>query len=396
MKRRTGPGMLIAAAFIGPGTVTTCLRAGVEFGYALLWALLLSVAVTLVLQEIAGRLGLVTGQGLPALLKQSVRPTWLRYALLGLILAAIIIGNAAYEAGNIAGGILGLEAIFGGGRNALFPWIVGAAAFGLLWVGSYKLLEYVFTALVLLMSLSFLLTAVLVRPALSDLLHGLFVPGPDSRNIFTVMALIGTTVVPYNLFLYPALVQQRWKHPSQIGAMRRDIGYSILIGGLVSMAIMVTAAGSGLTGISGVLDITASLEPIYGAAARYATGVGLLAAGITSAITAPLAAAYVAQQSFSWKAGNTFWKFRLVWIGVLLFGVLSLSLDFRPLEVIFFAQVANALLLPLIAIMLWWMAGSSILLGSWRSRFSGRLLGLLAVILVIALGVRSLLAIFTG
>ena len=396
MARRTGPGMLIAAAFIGPGTVTTCLRAGVEFGYALLWALLLSVVATLVLQEISGRLGLVTGQGLPSLLRRSISRSWLKYMLLGLILAAVIIGNTAYEAGNIAGGVLGFEAIFGPGQKLLFAWLIGGFAFVLLWVGSYKLLEGVFTALVAVMSISFLLTAVLVRPSLPALFKGLLVPGVDPDSIFTVMALIGTTVVPYNLFLYPALVRQRWSEASQLGEMRRDIGTSVIIGGLVSMAIMVTAAGSGLTEIKGILDMTTALEPVYGTAARYATGIGLLAAGMTSAITAPLAAAYVAQQCFDWKEGNTFWKFRMVWGGILLFGVLSLSFDFRPLEIIFFAQVANALLLPMIALMLWWMAGNSSILGTWRSGPVGRWLGLLVVLLVTALGVRSLLAIFTG
>lgn len=396
MLKKTGPGMLIAAAFIGPGTVTTCIRAGVEFNYALLWALLLSILATVILQEISGRLGLVTGQGLPSLLKNSVSRTWLKYALLGLILSAVIIGNTAYEAGNIAGGVLGLEALFGPRYKGLFAWLIGAFAFGLLWAGSYKLLEKVFAGLVALMSVSFLLTAVLVKPELSGIAKGMFIPRLDSDSLFTVMALIGTTVVPYNLFLYPALVRQRWSGASHMGEMRRDIAGSVLIGGLVSMAIMVTAAGSGLLQIEGILDMAAALEPIYGVAARYATGIGLLAAGITSAITAPLAAAYVAQQCFDWKEGNRFWKFRMVWLGVLLFGVVSLSMDFRPLEVIFFAQVANALLLPLIALMLWYMAASTRWLGTWRSRWFGRLLGLLVVLLVTALGVRSLLAIFMG
>ena len=396
MGRRTGPGMLIAAAFIGPGTVTTCLRAGVEFGYSLLWALLLSIFATVVLQEISGRLGLVTGQGIPSLLKKIISRSWLKFAVLALILLAVVIGNAAYEAGNIAGGVLGMEAIFGPGPNQFFPWVIGACAFALLWAGSYKLLERVFAGLVALMSISFLLTAILVRPSLHELFKGLLVPGIDQDSIFTVMALVGTTVVPYNLFLYPALVRERWADASGMGEMRRDIGSSILIGGLVSMAIMVTAAGSGLEGLEGILDITGALEPLYGTAARYATGIGLVAAGLTSAITAPLAAAYVAQQCFDWKQGNTFWKFRMVWIGVLVFGVASLSFDFRPLEIIFFAQVANALLLPLIAILLWWMAGNGHLLGTWRSGLVGRLLGLAVVALVIALGVRSMLAIFSG
>jgi Mn2+/Fe2+ NRAMP family transporter len=177
--------------------------------------------------------------------------------------------------------------------------------------------------------------------------------------------------------------------------MRWDIVVSVIVGGGVSMAILITAAGSGIASVEGVEDLVLALEPIYGSAARYGMGIGLLAAGITSAITAPLAAAYVARQCFDWEEGSRNWKFRAVWLGVLLSGVLSLLWEFKPLEVIFVAQVANAILLPLIAGLLWWMASSNKLLGSEKNGIFGQIMAMIILMLVTGLAVRSLIQIFS-
>ncbi len=393
MIRKPGPGVLVAAAFIGPGTVTTCLRAGAESGYSLLWALLLSVVATIVLQEMAGRLGLITRLGLPELIRKRVGHAVGRIAMIGIVFAAVVLGNAAYEAGNIAGAVLGLEAVIGSGWAFYFPWLAGAAAFALLWSGRYKLLEQVFTVLIVLMSLSFLLTAVLVKPELMGIARGLLLPDMNEASWTTALALVGTTVVPYNLFLYTSLVTEKWKETRDaLPQMRSDIALSVILGGLVSMAILVTAAGAGITQMGSVGDLAAALEPVYGPAARYGIGIGLLAAGVSSAITAPLAAAYVARQCFGWKADQRDGKFRSVWLLVLLFGIFSLSLDFRPLEVIYFAQIANAILLPGIAVFLWWMSASKKLLGSDRNNKWQNVLTLLILAVVTALAVRSVLS----
>ena len=104
-----GPAALVTAAFIGPGTITTCTLAGASYGYALLWALLFSVIATIVLQEMAARLGIVARKGLGEALNAHFHSGVGRVIAVLLILSAISIGNAAYETGNILGGALGLE-----------------------------------------------------------------------------------------------------------------------------------------------------------------------------------------------------------------------------------------------------------------------------------------------
>jgi len=95
LKQLIGPGTLVAAAFIGPGTVTICTLAGVKYGFTLLWAMVLSIIATIVLQEMAARLGIINGKGLAATVKEEIKKPFLRVLAIGLILSAILIGNAS-------------------------------------------------------------------------------------------------------------------------------------------------------------------------------------------------------------------------------------------------------------------------------------------------------------
>ena len=281
--------------------------------------------------------------------------------LIFLILSAIVIGNASYEAGNISGGILGLETILGELRVDLGSYdlniltlLVGIGAFILLYIGSYKFLERVLIVLVLLMSLSFLITAIVTQPDVLNILRGALIPKSPKGSLLTIIGLIGTTVVPYNLFLHASLVREKWSQKEDLKAVRKDTIVSIILGGLVSMSIIISAASISLGEVNNAADAR-SLAPLYGNFAKYFLAIGLFAAGITSAITAPLAAAYVVKGCFGWTDGLTSKRFRLVWAIILLLGVMFSSLGFKPIEIIKFAQVANGTLLPVIAGVLLWI-----------------------------------------
>ena len=148
--KNIGPGPLVAAAFIGPGTVTVCTLAGINFGFGLLWAMVLSIVATVVLQEMAARLGIISQKGLSEVIRSQVSNPLLRTLAITLILSAIVVGNAAYEAGNISGSILGLESLFGshtviiGSVNLnLFSILIGVIAFILLYIGNYLSLIHI-------------------------------------------------------------------------------------------------------------------------------------------------------------------------------------------------------------------------------------------------------------
>lgn len=390
MFKKIGPGVLIAAAFIGPGTVTACTLAGVGFGYALLWAMLLSIIATMVLQEMSARLGIITQRGLADAIKNELKTPWIRMVLLSIVLAAIVIGNAAYEAGNIGGATLGMEALFGQEYAAFYPFVIGALAFILLYVGSYKALEKVFVTLVLIMSLSFLLTAIITKPDILEIVKGLFIPQVPQGSVLMIIALVGTTVVPYNLFLHASLVSEKWKGKENLKAARKDTFISIAVGGVVSMAIVIAATGIPGKEVTNVMDLARGLEPLYGNSAKYFMGIGLFAAGVTSAITAPLAAAYVASSCFGWNVNLKDAKFRTVWIMILGLGVFFLSFGIKPIEIIKFAQVANGLLLPVIAVFLLWIVNKSSVMGEYRNSKIQNFLGFLIIVLVLVLGVKSI------
>ena len=394
MFKKIGPGVLVAAAFIGPGTVTACTLAGVGFGYALLWAMLLSIIATIVLQEMSARLGIVTQNGLADAIKNELKTPWIRFLLLSVVLLAIVVGNAAYEAGNIGGATLGMEALFGTEYSQYYPLIIGSLAFLLLFFGNYKALEKVFVTLVLIMSLSFLLTAIITKPDIIALLKGLFVPSTPKGSVLTIVALVGTTIVPYNLFLHASLVSEKWKSKAYLQTARKDTFISIALGGVVSMAIIVAASNIPGKEIRNVLDLAQGLEPLYGNSATYFMGIGLFAAGITSAITAPLAAAYVANSCFGWNVGLKDIKFRIIWISILGLGVFFLSFDIKPIDIIKFAQVANGILLPVIAVFLVWIVNKEAVMGEYRNTRLQNMMGWGIIILAIILGAKSVSKVF--
>ncbi len=391
MFKKVGPGVLVAAAFIGPGTVTACTLAGVEFGYELLWAMVLSILATIVLQEMAARLGVITQNGLADAIKSELKIPWIRSIFLFVILGAIVVGNAAYEAGNIGGATLGLNAIFGTDFMAFYPWILGGLAFLLLNLGNYKTMEKVFITLVLIMSLSFVIAAIITKPDITKIVQGMVIPSMPDGSLLTVIALVGTTVVPYNLFLHASLVGEKWKSKEGLKNARRDTILAIAVGGLVSMAIMITAAVTPGKNVTNVMDLARGLEPLYGSGAKYFMGIGLFAAGITSAITAPLAAAYVANSCFGWKAGLKDPKFKIVWMTILAFGVLFHSFGIHPIEIIKFAQVANGILLPVIAVFLLWVVNRTAVMGSYKNTWIQNIFGIAIIILSIVLGAKSIL-----
>ena len=393
MFKKLGPGVLVAAAFIGPGTVTACTLAGGEFGFNLLWAMLLSIIATFILQEMSARLGIVTQKGLADVIKQELHNPIIRNSVIALIFSAIIIGNASYEAGNIGGATLGMEALFGTNYSSLYPFVLGGLAFVLLYLGSYKALEKVFIVLVLIMSLSFVMTAILTKPNMWELLKGLLVPSVPKNGILTIIALVGTTVVPYNLFLHAALVSEKWKSKDDLNLAKRDTMVSIILGGLVSISIIISAAAINSLEVNNVMGMAKALEPLYGSAALYFLGIGMFAAGITSSITAPLAAAYVANSCFGWNAGLKDFKFRMIWMVILFLGVFFLSFGIKPIEIIKFAQITNGLLLPIIAVFLLWVVNRVGVMGKYKNTWSQNVFGLLIILLSVVLGAKSILTV---
>ena len=399
--KNIGPGPLVAAAFIGPGTVTLCTLAGVNFGYALLWAMVLSIVATVVLQEMSARLGIISQKGLSEIIRSEIKSPLLKGLSIILILSAIVVGNAAYEAGNISGGVLGLEAILGQHSMNLgsfslnyFSVAIGLVAFVLLYIGNYKVLEKALVSLVILMSIAFMVTAIMTKPNLINVFKGVLAPKFPQDSILTIIGLIGTTVVPYNLFLHASLVKEKWSNKSDLKYARKDTIVAVVLGGIVSMCIIISAAAVQTTEVNNAADLAKGLEPLFGSFSKYFLAIGLFAAGITSAITAPLAAAFVATGCLGCSTKMNSKRFKMVWMLILVVGVLSSSSGIKSIEIIKFAQVANGILLPVIAGFLIWIMNKHSVLGSYKNTLKQNVISLIILAIAIFLGVKSILKVF--
>ncbi len=338
---------IIPAAFIGPGTVTTCSKAGASFGLALLWALTFSIVATMVLQEAAARITIASGKTLGQLIglrygSRSAR--WLKVFLFG----AVALGCAAYQAGNLLGAVSGLQLV---SDTTPQYWLtgLGLVAAVLLWTGSIRVITSALAVIVFLMGVAFVVVGAQAPVSGLALAQNLVVPAVPEGSALLIIGLIGTTVVPYNLILGSGLSKGQ-----DVTEMRRSLLPAILIGGLISLAIVLT--GTQVSGSFTFEALASTLEKGLGPWAGDFFGFGLFAAGISSAITAPFAAAITGQTIFG--NGEAQWSttsrnFRLVWALVLAAGLLFGLTGVKPIPAIIAAQAANGFLLPFVAVFLW-------------------------------------------
>jgi manganese transport protein len=391
--KNIGPGALIAAAFIGPGTVTACTLAGANYGYTLLWALLFATVATIILQEMSARLGLVTQQGLGETLRIMLNQSVWKWPLFSLIMVALYLGNAAYEAGNLSGAALGIQALTDESQSLyrISVMVISLLAGILLWRGSYKQIERMLLMLVAIMALGFIATFISVGPDLTALFKGLTTPKIPDGSLLTVIALIGTTVVPYNLFLHASAVKAKWSSINDLKHARADTATAIGLGGLITILITSTAAasifGSGLN-ISGAGDMATQLEPLFGPFSKTMLGMGFFAAGLSSSITAPLATAYAVTEILGIKGSTSSRTFKVIALSVIFSGAALALTGIKPISIILAAQFANGLLLPIIAIFLLVVMNQKKQLGQYVNKWLGNTLGAIVVIVTAGLGIR--------
>ena len=393
-----GPGSVVAAAFIGPGTITMCSIAGAQFSYSLVWALIISILITLVIQSTVVRISIVSAKPLSKLLINQFRNKYLKLLSIFLLISAIFVGNAAYEAGNISGSVLGLELIFDDkldvfGLNG-YVILTGLIAFLIIFFGNNKFLERILISLVLVMSISFIFTVFLVGVDLGELISpSNFFKIPDG-SLLIIAGLIGTTVVPYNIFLHAALVNEKWSSKNDLKDASFDTVFSILIGGIISLCILLTAAGLDKSNITNAIDLANNLEPLYGSFSKFVLAIGLFSAGLTSSITAPLAAAYVVNGCLDLGLNRKSLVFKLIALLVLLIGLFSSFFQINSIEIIKFAQITNGILLPLVVIFLFVLANNKLLVSKTNNLFQN-IISFLVVVFCLLLCFRSILKVFS-
>ena len=419
-----GPAMLVTAAFIGPGTVLTASKAGANYQFSLVWAVVFSILATVVLQEMAARLGIISGRGLAQAIRDSISGPIGRVISLGLVLGAILIGNAAYQTGNLLGAATGLaellpsqpelqdapgtkNPIAGGlSRESIAAVIFGAIALVVIWIGRLKWVQAIACVLVGLMSLMFVLSAIASQPNWADVCAGVVPSIPQGENwgdmSLFVIGLIGTTVVPYNLFLHASSAAETWHDPANREGQRKpilrasfwDTIVSVLIGGIVTGSIMITMAvafADSNVELTKTTQIADQLRASMGNWAGILFALGLCAAGLTSAVTAPIAAAYATAGCFNWPGKLSDIRLKIVATLVVVSGVVAAVWTGKsPMQVIILAQATNGLLLPLVAIFLLYVVNQSKLMGKFRNSLFLNALAVLVILFTIGIAFKNL------
>lgn len=399
--KNLGPGPLIAAAFIGPGTVTLCTLAGVKFGMSLLWTLLIAVLASITLQSMAVKIGIIGKKSITEALKDEISNPVIKYIIITLIFMTILIGNTAYEAGNISGAVMGLETLFGQIKIDFKDFslnihaiIIGLLAGALLWIGKYRIIERCLIGLVIIMSIAFLFTAIATRPSLLSVLSGLLSFKAPAGSLLTIIGLVGTTIVPYNLFLHAELVKEKWNDKGDLKFALKDLIIALGLGGLISLSIVITASSINAADINTVGDLALGLESVFGTFSRQFLAIGLFAAGITSTITAPLAAAYVVCGCFGLSTNLQSNYFKFIWLSIILFGVFFSATGLKLITIIQFAQITNGVLLPIMVGLLLWMMNKSSLLGNFKNNNLQNAIGFIIIVVSLFLSLRTLFLIF--
>ncbi len=386
-----GPGIIAGNADNDAAGITNYSIAGAHFGYSLLWVLLLTTFSLALTQEIGARLGLVTGKGLGALIREKFGIKWTTF-----IMSVLLIGNMGTIAAEFAGIAVSME-IFGIPRFISAP-IAAIGVFLIVSKGSFKKLERLFL-LISFFYLAYIFSALKASPDWSAALGGLVTPTFELNSGFllTVMALIGTTITPWGQFFIQDYVVDKKLSKEDLKIERGDVFLGSFLTNLIAFFIIVATASTlyaqGIK-ITDAKDAALALEPLVGQAASIIFGLGFLNASLFGAIIVPLSTAYVITEAFGLESGlnHSFRQakqFYLLLAFMLVLGAGMIALPFIPLiNILIATQALNALLLLPIFVFLYYLSNDKKILGEYRN---GKIINFLLILTFIGTSLAAVL-----
>ncbi|HEV8100003.1 MAG TPA: Nramp family divalent metal transporter [Gaiellaceae bacterium] len=381
-----GPGLLAGLSDDDPAGITTYSIAGARYGYELLWVLALSVAALVVYHELGARLGLVTGQGLVALVRSSYGPR-----LAFVVVATLVVANLGTTCAEFAGVAAGLE-LAGISRYLSVPTAAVLVGFVVL-RGSFHRVEHV----LLLLSTVFITyvgAAFLAHPDWAAAGRGLVVPQLPLTNeaLVIVTGIVGTTLAPWGLAFIQSYAADKRLTQADVRFERIDVvsGAALtgIIGAFVLIACAATLHATGHRDINDARDAAVALKPLAGHLASTLFGAGLVGAALLAAAVVPLSTAYSVAEGFGREArlDDSFAEapfFYLTYLGILALGAAFVLIPGLPLvPVLFLTQVLNAVLLLPLLVAMRALGRDKRLLGAFANGRGGDLLALFALAVV--------------
>lgn len=381
-----GPGLLAGLSDDDPAGITTYSIVGARYGYELLWVLALSVTALVIFHELGARLGLVTGKGLVAL----VRDSYGRSPAL-IVTGTLIVANAGTTCAEFAGIAVGLD-LAGVSRYVSVP--TAAVLVGLVVLrGSFHRIEHVLLLLTTTF-VAYVAAAFLAHPDWREAGRGLVVPHMQlSREALIVAAgVVGTTLAPWGLAFIQSYAADKRLTSSDLRAERVDVFAGAILTGVIGAFVVIACAATlhvtGHREIEDAGEAALALEPLAGNLASALFGFGLVGAALLAAALVPLSTAYSVSEAFGREArlDDSFSEapfFYISYLGILGFGAAFVLIPGIPLvPILFLTQVLNAVLLLPLLVAMRSLGRDRQLLGSMANGRGGDLLALSALALV--------------
>jgi NRAMP (natural resistance-associated macrophage protein)-like metal ion transporter len=385
-----GPGLITASADNDAPGIATYSMAGSTYGYRFLWLLLVVTLGEVIVQEMAARMGAVTGKGTADLVRERFGVRITAFAMLCLLLANLGTTVAQFA------GVAAAAELFGLSRYVAVPLAALLVGYVVL-RGSYARVEKVLLVLCL-SALSYVVSAFILHPPWDEILRQAVTPSfqSDPQYILAVLATIGTTITPWGIVYMQASVADKGVELKDYRYARLDVTVGAVWGNVVSAFIVIcTAATLYVHGMAVETSEQAALalEPLAGAGARYLFSTGLLGASLLAASVLPLSTTYAICEAFGWERGldqrpREAPVFYGLYAGIIVLSVLVVLIPGMPLFLIMWlSQSLNAVLLPVLLVLVLKLANDRRVMGEWTNRrfqnmLAWGLTGLIGVITV--------------
>lgn len=396
--RKAGPGAVVAAGIIGPGTVTTISVAGGEYGYAALWIVILAVVLSYFYQEPVIRLTAATGMTLVEATRKLLSPL-----LAKIMFLAAFVGSLAFQAGNFVGAGLAMSFFAPGMSFTVWAALAAAITLIIVMIGVFRVFEHVLTAAVLLMVVAFVVTALFARPNAGAMVTEGFTFSTLEGNWMLIGGLIATTFPPniamaYSTYLKKKTVEGTDSVRKNVRLAHYDLRLNAGLLGLICLGILVSAASvifpTGAT-VESADQMAQQLTPLVGQYAGVLFSLGLFAAGISSGLyQATLQPAFFAEAFGRDENPRTLTNRMIAAITLVVPIMFLLFMGGAPVQLIISAQALNALILPLIAVIMLIMTSRRSVMGAFANSTWQTLRFAVLTIVVVLLGIRVFIGFF--
>lgn len=382
-----GPGLITASADNDAPGIATYSMAGSFYGYRFLWLILVITFGEVIIQEMAARMGAVTGKGTADLIRERYGVKITFFAMICLLIANLGTTIAQF-AGIAAGGEL-----IGINRYIFIP-IISILLIFMALKGNYKYMEKVLLVLCLA-ALSYVITAIMIKPDIKDILKNTFEPSFtfNRQYLLAMLATIGTTITPWGIFYMQASVVDKGVTVEDYPLTRADVMFGSVWGNLISAFIIICTAATLYS--SGVRveeagQAALALAPLAGEWATILFAIGLLGASILASTVLPLSTVYAITEAFGWERGLDQRRedapvFYGLFIGLILVSSLFVMIPGLPLfQIMWLSQSVNAILLPILLILLLKLANNKEIMGAYsNTKFQNYFAMALTVLIVV-------------